>query len=127
MGRHEVRSAALAELNPFARQIVRFLLLRNPFGLDAEATAAASPMQGFEDGHWGSTPVLLTSASSEFLLPWASQQAAYIFRPKAGAAALRRGGAQVIEETVLGCHFAYIGNMQSLLDNSHRFWRLVYS
>merc|ERR1712226_1577126 len=112
-------------MNPLARWLVRFFLVQVQFGLDDEIISSVSPMEHFESGAWGNTLLMLTRASSEFLLPWANRQADIVFQFEAAASAARHGGSEVIQETVQGCHFSYIRNVHALLDSNHRFWRVV--
>ncbi|CAK0861055.1 unnamed protein product [Prorocentrum cordatum] len=77
----DYREKNIARLHPLARYMVRLLLVRPAFGNDEAVISSASPMSGFESGHWGRIPVLLTGASSEFVLPWLNRQADIISDP----------------------------------------------
>lgn len=121
----DYRSETLAQLCWIARQIIFRSLIRNSFGLDPAAWAAASPIVHLEAGRLGATPLLLTTSRNEFFVNFASAEAAHIFSMKAGAEAARRAGAPVFEEMLEGHHFHAIGSAIGLLAPSHPFWVLV--
>merc|ERR1711920_743739 len=107
--------STIARLHFVSRASVRLLLLRNQFGLDEQRLADVSPMFHFERGNWGRVPVLLVSASSEFIVPWVNRQASMVFCPDEASLALRNGGAEVFRRTVQGCHFSFLRKAHILL------------